>query len=356
VAESIAELTDFLKKKQENPNARTIPAIILGPEIPKDRVRDLAQFGVVKYFHKPIRFDIFFDSVGKILKTSFLIDTTPSVFDVHLNKDIIFVEIARGLNRDKISLLRFKISEIIDANDLINPKAIVTMAEFEPSFIDGANLELLFNNLVADHRLPRKNIKVLSLNDFTKQLIKGHPQYRGIEVVSSISSVISALAGDGASDGALADGRLPSGSAHSRSAQICYQSETSDIDDYMFEGVKVAIVDDEPEAILPIETAFKKAKADVSLYTDAQFFLADAFSAAFDVVILDIMMPHVTGLDVLKLLAQKKYPGNVLVYSKVTQREVVLQAMQLGARGYMIKPQTPASVLKKTYETMYTLL
>ena len=55
----------------------------------------LAKYGVIKYFAKPIQFDIFFEAIGKILNNQLSLDTTPCVLDLHRNGNIIFIEIAQ---------------------------------------------------------------------------------------------------------------------------------------------------------------------------------------------------------------------------------------------------------------------
>ncbi|GMO50601.1 MAG: response regulator [Treponemataceae bacterium] len=354
-AESITGLVDFLKDKQENLNARTIPVIVLGPDIPKEKVQLLAQLSVVKYFNKPIRFDVFFDSVEKILNTAFLFDTTPCVFEVRLDKNIIFVEIAHGLNRDKIALLRFKIAEIIESACLVNPVTIVTIADFEPSFVDGANLELLFDNLTAARHLSKKRIKVVSDCEFVRQFISGHTHYKGIEVLHDVSAALDFLAADEDADadaGGTAkvihapQNAVPAETRLTGAAEPHVQPEAA-AKDYALKGIRAAVVDDEPESVQEIADALKKAKVIVNQYNNGQTFLDAAAFVTYDAVILDIMMPRANGLDVLKELARKKYKGIVLVYSKVIKREVVLQVMQLGAKGFMAKPQPPDVVLKK---------
>ena len=355
VGEDTVELEDFLKKKHENPNAKMIPAIILGPVISKDQLAMLAQWSVIRYFNKPIRFDIFFESVGKILKTIFFIDTTPCILNVHINNDIIFIELARGLNREKISLLRLKISEIITANSIDNPKAVIMMTGIELSFIDGSNLELLFDNVIADQRLQKSNIKILSHNEFVRQFIMGHSQYSEIEVVGSITDVIGALVGGGAADDTdLVIDKILSASegADLGSVEMRFGSETGSTDTQILEAVKVAVVDDEAPVREMLVKAFTKAKAAVSQYTDGQVFLAAAATTLFDLVILDIVMPRLNGIEVLKNLSQRKYQGKVLIYSKITQREAVMQTMKLGAKGYMVKPQTPETIIKKAAQTL----
>lgn len=54
-----------------------------------------------------------------------------------------------------------------------------------------------------------------------------------------------------------------------------------------------------------------------------------------DLVLLDIIMPEVNGMDVLRLLAGR---GKVLVVSAVGQDSIVEEAMGLGAVGYLVKP------------------
>jgi DNA-binding response OmpR family regulator len=355
VVEDTLELTDFLKKKHINPNAKMIPVIILGPVIAKEQLAVLAQLGVVRYFNKPIRFDIFFESVGKILKTLFFIDTTPCIFNVHINNDIIFIEIARGLNREKISLLRLKISEIITANSIENPKAVVMMTDIKLSFIDGANLELLFDNLITDQRLQKRNIKVLAHSEFVRQFIMGHPQYSEIEIASDISNVLVSLVGGGAADDVdLVINKILSASegADLGSVEMRFESESGNAEEKTLETFKVAVVDDEAPVREMLSKALTNAKAAVSQYADGQAFLGAAATTLFDLVILDIVMPRLNGIEVLKNLLLRKYKGKVLIYSKITQREAVMQTMKLGAKGYMVKPQTSETIIKKAIQIL----
>ena len=61
---------------------------------------------------------------------------------------------------------------------------------------------------------------------------------------------------------------------------------------------------------------------------------------AFDVVLLDIMMPDLNGLDVLKILRQSftatRLP-TIMVTAK-DQSEDVVEALKLGANDYVTKP------------------
>ena len=81
----------FLQNKIKDSNAASIPVIITGPTQEKSNIAALAKFGVIKYFAKPIQFDVFFSSIGKVLNIPLSMDTTPCILDLHRNGNIIFI-------------------------------------------------------------------------------------------------------------------------------------------------------------------------------------------------------------------------------------------------------------------------
>lgn len=72
-----SDIMDLLEKKRNDPNARRKPVILIGPKIERSKAATLVEYGVVKYFTKPIRFDVFFEAIGSILRQSFSFDETP---------------------------------------------------------------------------------------------------------------------------------------------------------------------------------------------------------------------------------------------------------------------------------------
>ena len=140
-------MLEFLKRVKNDPNASRIPMIATGPLIEKNMIAVYAKLGIQKYFVKPIKFDIFFESVGHFLKHFFSMDTTPCVLEIHRNENIIFIEISKGLNREKLFLLRYRLSELIKNTALEAPKIIVMITNLDLTFVDGLNLELLLDNV-----------------------------------------------------------------------------------------------------------------------------------------------------------------------------------------------------------------
>ena len=357
----IREIIDFLTKKNEDPNASRIPVFMTGPIITQDQIALLSQFNVVKYFNKPIKFDVFFESIGKVLKTGFSIDTTPCILELHLNNDIIFIEIAQGLNREKISLLKYRISEIIEQNNITIPKIILMMTDLSLSFVDGANLEFLLDNVIADTRIQKKNIKILSLDSFTKELVKGHSQYDGIEVVTNLSNVLPTLI-DNTESSNIADlitekVLTSTEDISPATVEMKFYSDSGVLDSSdkkINDNPHIAIVDDDQVTRTILQNTFKQINAEISLFDSGSEFLMATNKHIFDLIILDIYMPGLSGFDILKTLHSKQYKTPIIIYSNATSKESVVQALSLGAKSYLVKPLKPEALLQKAIEVLHS--
>ena len=84
-------MAEYLDRKHSNPNSKDIPVILCGPVLPNDQIEDFVSNGVIKYFNKPVRFDVFFAFLGRQVGTVFSMDTTPCILEMHLNDEILFI-------------------------------------------------------------------------------------------------------------------------------------------------------------------------------------------------------------------------------------------------------------------------
>ena len=353
------ELNILLEKKHSDPNAKKIPIIMTGPVIDRGKIANLVEYSVVKYFTKPIKFDVFFDSIGRILKMPLSMDTTPCILDIHLNGSIIFVEVAQGLNREKLLLLKYKLAEIINKYKINIPKVILMLTNLQLTFVDGANLELLLDNVSAGKRIPNKYIKVLSLDEFVIELIKGHPEYSGMVVSQNLQYVISSLMND--------DSSLDYDSKDFIYDNILHSDRPADeaalgfIDDRSTGKkdsgtlMKVAIVDDDVVIRKLLENTFTSASGEATLFENGTAFMkAVTDGADFDIVILDLYLPDMDGISILKNLVQRNYQTPILIYSKASSKEVVLNVLSLGAKCYLVKPQKPGTIVNKALEILHS--
>jgi DNA-binding NarL/FixJ family response regulator len=60
-----------------------------------------------------------------------------------------------------------------------------------------------------------------------------------------------------------------------------------------------------------------------------------------DIVILDIEMPDINGVEVVNKIVEGAIPVKVLVLSSYDDREYISQMLSLGASGYLIKDEVP---------------
>lgn len=65
-----------------------------------------------------------------------------------------------------------------------------------------------------------------------------------------------------------------------------------------------------------------------------------------DIVITDMMMPQMNGLELIRHLRKQQFAGAILVLSNYSDFSLVRQAMQLGARDYMLKADMEAESLR----------
>ncbi|MDR1747642.1 MAG: response regulator [Spirochaetaceae bacterium] len=353
-------IMEFLENKAENPNAAHIPVILTGPSIDKELIVKFATYNVYKYFTKPIKIDTFFESIGKIFQTSFPIDTTPCLLENHINDTIIFVEISQGLNREKILLLKYRLSELIEHNRIVTPKIILMITDIELTFIDGPNLEYLLDCIIAHSRIKNENVKILTFDTFTVDLVEGHEEYEGIEVIDNIALAMDSLFRVAESTSIMefiSEKVLSStGGEDTGTLQTRFHSDMNviGVPEKTGSTFSVAMVDNDTASTGPLVKLFNQARISAEIFDSGSDFLAAINSRKFDLILIDIFMPGLSGFDILKALREKHYTGTSIVYSRISQREAVVQALALGARTYLIKPLPPEAVVRKSLEILHT--
>ncbi len=352
--ENVGEM-EFLTKKEQDSNAVNIPIIITGPEITKPQIAAYAKYGVIKYFTKPIQFDIFFEAIGNVLYNPISLDTTPSILDIHRNNNIIFIEIALGLNRDKISLLQYKLSEVIEKEQIDNPKIIIMLTNLELTFVDGYNLEFLIDNVMACPKIKTKNIKILSLSSFVKDFLDGHKAYDGIDVATKLSRMLDSLVDTSLTSDVsdLITDRILSSNEDESSIKTRFYSDTDNDEDANIKKdigtvLNIAIIDSNAQISQLTKNSFTSVGAKCTMYTSGTKFLEEFSPDKFNLIILDVQLTDSTGFQILETLHRMSRIPPVLIYSLNLQKDSIIKALSLGAAGYLIKPQKSNILIKKS--------
>lgn len=110
---------------------------------------------------------------------------------------------------------------------------------------------------------------------------------------------------------------------------------------------KVLIVDDEPDVLELIGFNLRKAGIEVVTAPDGAQALRKASETAPDLIVLDLMMPEIDGLDVCKLLRADPRTTTIpiiMLTAKAAEADRVL-GLELGADDYLTKPFSPRELL-----------
>ena len=110
---------------------------------------------------------------------------------------------------------------------------------------------------------------------------------------------------------------------------------------------KVLIVDDEKDFLDIIAERIRARGMDVSTATSAEDALNMVEEEAFDVVILDFMMPALDGFKALKLMKAKRPDVQIILLSGNVPDEKRIEARALGALDVIEKPPDLNDLIKK---------
>lgn len=102
--------------------------------------------------------------------------------------------------------------------------------------------------------------------------------------------------------------------------------------------MKVLIVDDEEMAIKMIEHQMLAENYEVLTSTDGREAVDIIKSEHPDLVISDIMMPFMSGLELLELIKAENKTTPVILISALDDIEVIQTAIGMGADDFVIKP------------------
>lgn len=102
--------------------------------------------------------------------------------------------------------------------------------------------------------------------------------------------------------------------------------------------MKILIIEDEPELRGTIQASLIKEKFMVEIAVDYQSALEKINDYDYDCILLDIMLPGGSGLDILKELKQLHRSDSVLIISAKDSLDDKVTGLELGADDYLTKP------------------
>lgn len=104
---------------------------------------------------------------------------------------------------------------------------------------------------------------------------------------------------------------------------------------------KILVVDDEITVCKSIRNAILSDEYTVETALSGEEALKKDEEECYDLIITDLMMPGISGLDLLKTLKQKRPDVNVIMVTGYPTIKTAVQSIKIGAFDYIPKPFTP---------------
>jgi two-component system, NtrC family, response regulator AtoC len=108
---------------------------------------------------------------------------------------------------------------------------------------------------------------------------------------------------------------------------------------------RILVVDDEENIRLVLRTLLKKHGFDVEVADSGEAALGLLETFDPDVILTDVRMPRMGGLDLLATLKAKQHPATVIVMSAYGNVDLAIEAMKAGAYDYVSKPFKPDEIV-----------
>lgn len=117
---------------------------------------------------------------------------------------------------------------------------------------------------------------------------------------------------------------------------------------------RILVVDDEPHIVKLVSFSLEKRGHEVRTAPDAPSGLSVATEWQPDLILMDVMMPVMTGLEALDRLksAEETSAIPVIMLSAKSQHYEQEEGLRRGAKKYICKPFTPSALAEEVCEAL----
>lgn len=102
--------------------------------------------------------------------------------------------------------------------------------------------------------------------------------------------------------------------------------------------MRILLAEDEPNVAGVINKGLTEQGYSVTVALDGKTALQLAYSNTFDIMILDIMLPHINGMDLCRQLRQNNILTPILFLTALSTTDNIVAGLDAGADDYLVKP------------------
>lgn len=119
---------------------------------------------------------------------------------------------------------------------------------------------------------------------------------------------------------------------------------------------KILVVDDEPDVGDAIADLLRAAGYEVETSNDSVAAVRLISTGSYDLIVSDIMMPGLTGLELLSAIKAHRPSPEVILVTGYSTRERAMEAVELGAFAYLEKPFDSEDLLGRVKPALWKRL
>ncbi len=110
--------------------------------------------------------------------------------------------------------------------------------------------------------------------------------------------------------------------------------------------MKVLVIDDHTLFRAGLKSLLERRKIDVVEARDGETGMKLLADGEFEIILLDLRMPDMSGLQVLQWLRQTRIKTPVVMLSTSSEEKDLIESLRLGAQGYLLKDMDPDDLVK----------
>ena len=108
----------------------------------------------------------------------------------------------------------------------------------------------------------------------------------------------------------------------------------------------ILVVEDDKNVANLVTTYFENEKWNVKNAFDGEVALDIAYSESFDLVVLDLMLPKLSGIEFIKEYRNEYNTPVIMLTAKITESDII-KGLDLGADDYVTKPFSPKELVSR---------
>jgi DNA-binding response OmpR family regulator len=102
--------------------------------------------------------------------------------------------------------------------------------------------------------------------------------------------------------------------------------------------MRILVIEDEPRMLELLRRGLSEHGHQVTMAVDGPQALKVTLDHEFDVVLLDVGLPGLSGYDVAQVLRERTYPASILMLTAFNKEDEIVRGLNLGADDYLTKP------------------